>query len=47
MKRLKNIEDKSEEQLKKFGYKTDIKSYFDLFDENLTPEVKIIFWFIW
>ena len=43
MKRLKN----SEEQLKIIGNKTDINSYFDLFDENLTSEVKIIFWFIW
>ena len=35
-KRLKNIEDKSEEQLKIIGNKTGIKSQTDLFDEELT-----------
>ena len=38
LKRLKNIEDKSEEQLKIIGNKTGIKSKIDLFDEDLTSE---------
>ena len=38
LKRLKNIEDKSEEQLKIIGNKTGIKSQIDLFDEDLTSE---------
>ena len=38
MKRLKNIGGKSEEHLKSFKNKSDIKSYSDLFDENLTSE---------
>ena len=38
MKRLKNIEEKNEEQLNAIKYETYIKSYFDLFDENLTLE---------
>ena len=38
LKRLKNIEDKSEEQLKIIGNKTDIKLQIDLFDEDLTLE---------
>ena len=37
-KRLKHIEDKSEEQLKIIGNKTGIKSQIDLFDEELTLE---------
>ena len=38
LKRLKNIEDKNEEQLKIIGKKTNIKSQIDLFDEDLTLE---------
>ena len=38
LKRLKNIEDNSEDQLKVNGDKTDINSKIDLFDENLTSE---------
>ena len=38
LKRLKNIEDNSEDQLKVIGDKTDINSKIDLFDENLTSE---------
>ena len=38
LKRLKNIEDKNEEQLKTIKGKTGLKSKIDLFDENLTPE---------
>ena len=38
LKRLKNIEDKNEEQLKIIGNKTGIKSQIDLFDEDLTSE---------
>ena len=37
-KRLKNIEDKSEEQLKIIRNKTGIKSQIDLFNEDLTSE---------
>ena len=37
-KRLKNIEDKSDKQLKIIGNKTDIKSQIDLFGEDLTLE---------
>ena len=37
-KRLKNIEDKSDKQLKIIGNKTDIKSQIELFDEDLTLE---------
>ena len=37
-KRLKNFEDKNEEQLKIIENKTDIKSQIDLFDEDLTWE---------
>ena len=36
LKSLKNIEDKSEEQLKAIGNKTDIKSQIDIFDKDLT-----------
>ena len=39
LKRLKNIEDKNEEQLKIIGSKTYIKSQIDLIDEDLTLEV--------
>ena len=38
LKRLKNIEDKNQDQLKVIKGKTDIKSKIDLFDEDLTPE---------
>ena len=38
LKRLKDIEDNSEEQLKVIEDKTDIKSKIDLFDEDLTSE---------
>ena len=38
LKRLKNIEDKNEKQLKAIKGKTDLKSKIDLFDEDLTPE---------
>ena len=38
LKKLKNIEDKSEERLKIIGNKTGIKSQIDLFDEDLTSE---------
>ena len=38
LKRLKNIGGKSEEHLKSFKNKSGIKSYSDLFDENLTSE---------
>ena len=38
MKRLKNIEDKNEEQLKAIKGKTDIKSRIDLFNENLSSK---------
>ena len=38
MKRLKNVEEKNEEQLNAIKHETYLKSYFDLFDENLTPE---------
>ena len=38
LKRLKNIEDNSEEQLKITGNKTGIKSQIDSFDEDLTSE---------
>ena len=38
MKRLKNIEDKNEEQLKASKGKTDIKSRIDLFNENLSSK---------
>ena len=38
LKRLKNIEEKNEEQLKSIKNEIDIKSYFDLFDENLSVE---------
>ena len=38
LKRLKNIEDKNQDQLKVIKRKTDIKSKIDLFDEDLTPE---------
>ena len=37
-KRIKNIEDKNEGQLKINGNKTGIKSQIDFFDEYLTPE---------
>ena len=37
LKRLKNIEDKNEEQLKIIGNKTYMKSQIDLFDKDLTP----------
>ena len=39
LKSLKNIEDKSEEQLKATGNKTDIKSQIDIFDKDLTQQV--------
>ena len=46
LKRLKNIEDKSGEQLKKTENKKDnqlgIKSAADIIDENLSPEAKNI-----
>ena len=38
MKRLKDIEDKNEEQLKIIADKTDIKSQIDCFDKYLSPE---------
>ena len=38
LKKLQNIEDKSEERLKIIGNKTGIKSQIDLFDEDLTSE---------
>ena len=38
LKRLKNIEDKSEKQLKAFKGKTDTKSQIDLFNEELSLE---------
>ena len=38
LKSLKNIEDKSEEQLKAFKGKTDTKSQIDLFNEELSLE---------
>ena len=38
LKRLKDIEDRSEEQLKIIGNKTNIKSQIDLFDKDLTTE---------
>ena len=38
LKRLKNIEDKNEEQLKAINGKTGLKSKIDLFDEDLTLE---------
>ena len=38
LKRLKDIEDNSEEQLKVIEDKTDRKSKIDLFDEDLTSE---------
>ena len=38
LRRLKNIEDKNEEQLKAIKGKTDLKSKIDLFDEDLTLE---------
>ena len=38
LKRLKNIEEKNEEQLKSIKNEIDIKSYFDLFDGNLSVE---------
>ena len=36
LKRLKNIEDKNEKQLKIIGNKSEIRSRIDLFDEDLT-----------
>ena len=42
LKRLKNIENKNEEQLKAIKGKTDIKSKIDLFDEDLTPEAIVL-----
>ena len=36
LKRIKNIEDKNEKQLKIIGNKNDIRSRIDLFDEDLT-----------
>ena len=38
LKRLKDIEDKSEEQLKAFKGKTGLKSQIDLFDKELSLE---------
>ena len=38
LKKLKNIEDKNEEQLKIIGNETGINSQIDLFDEDLTSE---------
>ena len=38
LKRLKNNEDKSQEQLKAFKSKTDTKSQIDLFNEKLSSE---------
>ena len=38
LKKLKNIEDKNEEQLKIIGNETGIKSKIDLFNEDLTSE---------
>ena len=42
LKRLKNIENKNEEQLKAIKGKTDIKSKIDLFHEDLTPEAIVL-----
>ena len=38
MKRLKNIEDKNQEQLKAIKGKTGLKSQIDLFEEELSSE---------
>ena len=38
LKRLKDIEDKSEEQLKAFKGKTGLKSQIDVFDKELSLE---------
>ena len=43
MQRLKNIEDKSDEQLKAIKGKTDIKSQIDLFNEKLSLEAVALF----
>ena len=43
LKRLKDIEDKSEEQLKAFKGKTGLKSQIDLFDKELSLEAIALF----
>ena len=39
LKRLKNIEDKNQEQLKAIKGKTGLKAQIDLFEEELLPKL--------